>query len=192
MTNSLEVLRAPLTPLNLSDPHEFAQTEVHGIPLAVDREARARIAAAIGVAKEPAASAAAIPHLVEMMGQDRITAVSDAVVASFVGGSPTANDGRAAENMAHFGEADLACQVVASDALAAFGPAAVPALAEALKSPVANRRSGAAKALGKIGSAAADALPALKQLAKNDSAETVRKAADEAEKLIKPRGGWFS
>lgn len=74
--------------------------------------------------------------LVEMVGQDLITAVSDSVVASFLSGSRTANKGRGAE----------------------IGPAAVPMLADALKSPVANRRSDAAKALGKTGSAAEHAL----------------------------------
>lgn len=92
--------------------------------------------------------------------------------------------------MAYIGEADLACQVVAQDVLASLGAPAVPALSEALSSPVANERIGAAKALGSIGNDAQVALPVLKAL-NNDSSDNVRNAAAEVIRRIKPKG-WFS
>jgi HEAT repeat protein len=52
-------------------------------------------------------------------------------------------------------------------------------------------RSGAAKALGQVGAPAEAALPVLKELARSDAAETVRKAAGDAVTQIKPRR-WFS
>jgi len=126
-----------------------------------------------------------------MLDQDRVSAVADHVVQAFQSGSATTDDGHQAENMANLSEADLACQVAASDALASIGSLAVPALTQALTGSRPNRRSGAAKALGKIGAPAEPALAVLNHLAKADPAETVRQAAAEAARLIKPRK-WFS
>lgn len=190
-TSPLDVLRAPLVPLDLSASYEFQQTQIQGVSLAVDPDARARIAAATAVAKLGTAGVGALPHLVAMLGQDRTTAVSGDLVAAFTSGNATTADAHRAENMAWFAEADAACQVAASDALAKIGAVAIPALTEALKSPAANRRSGAAKALGKMGAVSESALPVLNDLARTDPAETVRKAANEAMKQIKPRR-WFS
>jgi HEAT repeats len=187
--SSLDVLRAPLTPLDLVGTHEFQQTQIRGVSLAIDAEARARIAAAIEVAKSGDA-ANAVPSLVDMMGQDRVGGNVGPLLAALESGKATSDDGRQAENMAYFAEADLACQVTASDALASIGVPAVAALTGALKSPSANVRSGAAKALGQIGAAAEAALPVLKGLMRTDPEETVRTAAEEAVKRVKPRR-WF-
>jgi len=188
MAGSLDVLRAPLVSVNLAGTYEFQQTQIQGVSLAVDADARARIDAAAEVAETDEA-VSAVPSLIEMLAQDRISVVAGDLVAALQGGSATNQDARQAENMAAFSEADLACQVSASDALATIGSPAVPALIDALRSPVANRRSGAAVALGKIGKGAEAAVPMLKELLRDD-AETVRNAAAEAVKAIKPRR-WF-
>lgn len=185
-----DILATPLPRIDLDPEIDFQQYEVRGVSLGVDPDSLARINAALVVAKDAVAGPMAVPLLVAMLGQDRTTPVSGNVVAAFSGGAATVDDGRQAIHMASFAEADLACQVIAQDALATIGAPAIPALVEALESPVPNRRSGAAKALGAIGAGAAAALPILKALASGDSAPTVRKAADEAVKAIKPRR-WF-
>jgi len=126
-----------------------------------------------------------------MLDQDRVSGCSDDLVEAFRSGNATTENARQLENMARISEADLACMVAAEDALAKIGHAAVPALLDALKDPSPNRRSGSAKALGQIGPAAATALPSLQPLVKDDPAETVRQAAAEAVKQIKPRR-WLS
>jgi hypothetical protein len=186
-TSPLDVLRVPLAPLDLSGTYDFQKTEIRGVSLAVDSDSRTRIAAAAEVAALGVAAVSAVPYLIAMLDQDRITAAAGGLLAAFRSGSATTSDARRAENMAAFAEADLACQVAASDALASIGSTAVPALTDALQSTSPNRRSGAAKALGKVGAAAETALPLLKSLARPDVAETVRNAAAEAVKQIKPR-----
>jgi hypothetical protein len=66
----------------------------------------------------------------------------------------------------------------------------VPALKNALIARNANRRLGAAKALGQMGADAQPALDTLADLAKADPVETVRLAAAEALKQVRPRK-WF-
>jgi HEAT repeat protein len=164
---------------------------MRGVSLAVDRDARARIAAANEVARLGASALDTIPLLIAMLDQDRMPADAEDLAAAFSSGTATTEDGRMAENLARIAEADLACKVAAQDALAKIGEPAVSALAEALEDPSPNRRSGAAKALGEIGLPADVALPALQRRAKADDAEIVRQAAAEAIKKIKPRR-WFS
>ena len=188
--SAYDVLSTPLSRIDLDSEVDFQQYQTRGVSLSVDPDSVARINAALGIAKDAVAGPRAIPFLVEMMGQDRSSGVAGDLVGAFAGGNATVDDGRRVTNLAGFGEADLACQVIAQDALAAIGTPAVPPLIEALKSPVPNRRSGAAKALGAIGTPAEVALPVLKELARADSAETLRKAADEAVKAIKPKR-WF-
>jgi HEAT repeat protein len=77
------------------------------------------------------------------------------------------------------------------DALVSLGTLAIPAVVAALNSTTTNVRIGAAKVLGRIGPPAAQALDRLNDLAKKDGTETVRKAATEAAKQIKPKR-WFS
>ena len=189
----LTVLRVPPSPINLSDVHDFQQEPVRGFSfsLAVDADARARINAAKEVGELGRVASSAVPYLIEMLGQDRTTAVPGDVVARIASGSGTRDDGQKAENMTRFAEADAACHMAAVDSLAQIGSSAIPALIAALRSPASNCRNGASKALGKIGVSAASALPILNDLAKTDPAETVRKAATEAAKLVKPRR-WFS
>lgn len=187
----LDVLCLPPAPVNLSGSFDFQQMGVRGVSLAVDRDARARIAAAAEVAGLGTSAADTIPFLITMLDQDRISGGSEGLVEAFSSGNATTEDGRKAENMARIAEADLACSVAAQDALAKLGRAAVPALTEALRDPSPNRRSGATKALGQIGPAAETALASLQVLVKADPAETVRQAAVEAVKQIKPRR-WFS
>jgi HEAT repeat protein len=64
-----------------------------------------------------------------------------------------------------------------------LGPAAVPALAEALKNQNADIRQSAAFALGEIGSAAADAVPALVEALKDQYIDVRQSAADALESL---------
>jgi hypothetical protein len=67
-------------------------------------------------------------------------------------------------------------QEAAADALGRIGPAAVPALIEALRSPEAPVRRKAAEVLGRMGPDAKQATPELIRLL-DDSDEEVRKAA---------------
>jgi HEAT repeats len=189
MPAPLDVLRSPLPTLNLADRVEFQQIQLRGVSLSVDVEARARIAAALQVATSQDA-ADAVPHLIEMLGQDRISGNTGDLVARFSSGNATTADGLQLENMSAYAEADLACQVTAQDALTRIGQPVIDALQDALLSPLANRRVGAAKVLGAIGPAAQGALPMLKELARGDREETVRKAAAEAVSRLKPKR-WF-
>jgi len=67
-------------------------------------------------------------------------------------------------------------QEAAADALGRIGPAAVPALIEALRSPAAPARQKAAEVLGRMGTDAKEATPELIRLL-DDPDEEVRKAA---------------
>jgi hypothetical protein len=189
-TTALDVLKT-LAAVNLSDTFDFQPMQFRGVSLAVDADSRRRIAAATEAGRLGAAASGVVPFLIEMLGQDRVTPAAGDLVARLQSGKATKEDGRRAENMTYIAEADAACHVAAGDALVAIGAVAVPALTEALRSPVPNRRSEAARALGRIGEPAKAALDSLKQLAGRDDAETVRKAAAEAVKQLKPRG-WFS
>jgi hypothetical protein len=186
----LDVLCSALSPVDLAGHVEFRQVQVRGVSLSVDAEAGARIAAATQVPTSGHALSA-VPHLIEMLGQDRIAGVSRDLVAKAAGGLLTADDVVPVKNMAAFAEADLACHVAAQDALTRIGQPAVEALQDALSSPLPNCRSGAAKALGGIGQAAQGALPVLKELAHGDREETVRKAAAEAVSRLTPKKRWF-
>jgi HEAT repeat protein len=185
-TSPIEILRVPPTAVNLADEFEFQQIEVRGVQLAVDLEARKRIAAASEVSKLGDAAVTAIPLLITMLDQDRVSAAATGVVAAFSPGNATRDDARQAENMARLAEADLACHVAAADALAEIGTPAIANLIEALAASSPNRRSGAAKVLGSIGPAAEAAVPQLVALARADQAETVRNAAADAIKKIEP------
>ena len=191
--SALDVLRVPIDPMSLADHFDFQQMEMVGVSLAVDAVARSRVAAAREVGGMGQGGVPAIRFLIQMLGQDRVSGAASSadLVAAFQGGEPTTEHGRQAENMTYIAEADLACSLAAQEALAKLGAHAVPALMEALRSPLANRRSGAARALGQMGQAAEPALPQLNQLAKADEAENVRKSAADAAKAIKPRK-WFS
>jgi HEAT repeat protein len=145
-----------------------------------------RIAAASEVSKLGDAAVTAIPLLITMLDQDRVSAAATGVVAAFSSGNATRDDARQAENMARLAEADLACHVAAADALAEIGTPAIANLIEALAASSPNRRSGAAKVLGSIGPAAEAAVPQLVALARADQAETVRNAAADAIKKIEP------
>jgi hypothetical protein len=192
-SNPVETLARPLPVPDLAGDYDFEQIELRGVSLAVDAVARERIAAAHAVTSNAAHSTAAIPYLTLMLGQDRITGNPSAAntVAAFTSGNATREHAKCAENMAHIGEADLACQVTAQDVLAQIGAGAIPALTEKLKSTRENERIGAAKALGAIGPAAESAFPLLEQLHRDPSAN-VRNAAVDAAKKVKPKKGWFS
>jgi HEAT repeat protein len=71
-------------------------------------------------------------------------------------------------------------QLAALGVLIAEGPKVVPSLEQALADPDARRREAAAGVLGRIGPAAAPAVPALAELAEKDPAANVRKAATVA------------
>lgn len=189
VTHSVDVIRRPLPTLNMAAAHDFQQVAIQGVTLAVDAVARDRISTARELANAGEAAIPAIPHLIEMIGQDRVSGSvnTDDLVEALTRGNATQDDGRQIENMAHIGEADLACQVAAQEALTTLGAPAAPALIEALRSPVTNQRNGAANALGNMGAAAEGALPSLKDLT-NDASENVRKAAADAVKKIKPQG----
>ena len=148
----LDVLRVPPAPVNLSDTFDFQQMEMRGVSLAVDPDARARIAAAIEAGRMGASAAALIPFLIEMLDQDRTPrGAGDEFVEGLGSGTATTEDGRMIENIARISEADLACHVAAQEALARIGESAVSSLVDALKVPSDNRRIGSAKALGEIG-----------------------------------------
>jgi HEAT repeat protein len=75
----------------------------------------------------------------------------------------------------------------AADALATFGPDAAPAvlaLTKALKDRNADVRGSAAHALGRIGAAARDALPAIKGVESNDADDGVRRESAKARQAI--------
>jgi HEAT repeat protein len=82
---------------------------------------------------------------------------------------------------------DGAVRARAVEALANFGPAAVPALVERLQGPAAVRRA-AAEALGRQAKGAADAAAALRRTLKDDDAD-VRLAAAVALWQVSGRGG---
>jgi HEAT repeat protein len=194
MTNiaDFELLKLGPRPVNLADTFDFQQVQMQGVSLAVDAESRQRIAAANSAGKVGVAAKAVIPALIDMLGQDRVTAATSDLLERYKAGAATKADGYRAENMARLAESDLACHVAAADALVALGTLAIPAAVAALNSPTTNVRVGAAKVLGRIGPPAAQALDRLNELAKKDAAETVRKAAAEAVKQVKPKKKWFS
>jgi HEAT repeat protein len=75
-------------------------------------------------------------------------------------------------------------------ALGKIGPASADAtgdLAKLLKDMVEEVRLRAARALGSIGPAAAAALPALEEASKNDKAQRVKEAAEEAIEIIRKK-----
>jgi hypothetical protein len=147
VTTALGVLQTPHSSVDLGETFAFREIEVQGVPLAVDAEAERRVAAALEIVTAPEATSA-IPYLIDMLGQDRVSGVAGELVAAFTRAAPTQVDGLRAENMARLSEADLACLVVSQEALGKIGVPAVPALIAALRSPAANGRGGAAKALG--------------------------------------------
>ena len=133
--SAYDVLSTPLSRIDLDSEVDFQQYQTRGVSLSVDPDSVARINAALGIAKDAVAGPRAIPFLVEMMGQDRSSGVAGDLVGAFAGGNATVDDGRRVTNLAGFGEADLACQVIAQDALAAIRlelttapPVDVPAL----------------------------------------------------------------
>ncbi len=81
--------------------------------------------------------------------------------------------------------ADAAAQDDVAALLAAFGEKVVGELVTALGSPDADTRAGAAKALGLIGPAAADAYKPLTRLFQKDSEKRVREEAGKAMDLIR-------
>jgi HEAT repeat protein len=184
----VEVLAVPLALVDLSAPHDFQSAEVAGVSFAVDADARRRIAAAAEVARLGMADA--IPSLLSMLSQDRTSAASADLIKAITE-DQTAAHARKTENMVRFAEADQACQAAAAAALGAMGATALPALRDALMARNPNRRIGAANALGQMGSGAEPALDTLASVAKADPIETVRMAASEALKQVKPRK-WFS
>jgi hypothetical protein len=81
----------------------------------------------------------------------------------------------------------LSVRMAAARVLGVTGPAegAVPALAEALRAPVTALRGEAGQALGRLGRAAAQAIPAL-EAARHDEDGGVRAAAADALGRIRP------
>src|SRR5690606_14366603 len=130
LTAALNTLRAPVSLPDLAAPCDFYNTQVRGVSLAIDPVAHERIAAAKALALIGSAAADAVPELVEMLGQDRIGGTNvDGLLGALRTGNVSTTDGRRMENMAWFGEADLACHLAAADALVKVGQPAVPALA---------------------------------------------------------------
>jgi HEAT repeats len=186
-----ELLKVPPTSVNLTDSFDFQQVSMQGVSLAVDRQARERIAAANSAAKVGNAAMIVVPALIDMLGQDRTTAATGDLFERLKSGAATKADGLRAENMARLAEADLACHLAAADALVAIGVPAIPAVVRGLNSPTTNVRISASKVLGRIGPPAAEALDRLNELSKKDESELVRKAAAEAVKQIRPKKWLF-
>ena len=184
----LDILAAPPSFIDLSATHDFQPAEVGGVSFPVDPEARTRIAAAAEAARLRIADA--IPFLVSMLSQDRTSVASADAVIALKASDSTMGPSHKAANLDRFAQADQACQAAAAAALAAMGASALPALKNALMARNPNRRLGAAKALGQMGADAEPVLDTLSDLAKADPVETVRLAATEALRQVKPRK-WF-
>src|SRR5436305_1357907 len=105
-----ELLKLGPRSISLADTFDFRQVQMPGLSLAIDAESRERVAAANSAGKVGVAAKAVIPALVDMLGQDRITAATGDLVERFNAGVATKADGHRAENMARLAEATLHAQ----------------------------------------------------------------------------------
>jgi HEAT repeat protein len=179
----IEILEAPLTPIDLRAAYEFETIELDGNYVLVDVEAAERVGAMLALAIVPPDRniIAAIPLLIDTLAQDRTSSLPlRGLVASCSGARVAKRAQLKVDTLVFLIEADLACQTSARLALAALGAPAVAALIVALGSPSANRRAGAAAALGLMGAAATRAVPMLQRVWGEDPSEGVRASAAEA------------
>jgi HEAT repeat protein len=178
----IQVLRTPYKPYRLEKEYEFETISRVGTTLRLDPEAKVHLAVIDALGSIGSGAKAAVPHLIAVFGQDRITASGvtiDHLLPQIRAGTLNTQEQQQVTSMAWIGSADLACSVGATQAIAQIGEAAIPALLQALKAAAPNTRSLAARTLGYMGRKAAGAVPALK-VAAQDTEEIVRESAKDA------------